>query len=148
MASDAVIGQGQPAVDPGATLGSQQGSGIGGDGVASAVLEMAGKLKDLLQILTQGVGARAGEGVDMGLPGLTNALAAKAVMDAHSRHVRMERWLKEAGLADEKAQAPEYLTLLEAAREAAMWQAGRPVGVKDGEEQDDEEDDRGAGAQA
>jgi hypothetical protein len=61
--------------------------------------------------------------------------AARAMVDAHSRHVRI-------------SQAPEYLPLLVAAREGAERQADRPVGVKESEEQDDEEADRGFGAQA
>jgi hypothetical protein len=156
--SDEMIGQVPPATAPAATPGAQQGPGIGANEVAGAVSEMAGKLDALLQILAQqnvpeSAGARASGSVEAGIenvPGLTSTSppVARAMVDAHSRHVRMERWLKGAGLADEEAQAPEYLPLLVAAREGAVRQAGRPVGVKESEEQDDEEIDRGVGAQA
>jgi hypothetical protein len=56
--------------------------------------------------------------------------------------------LKGAGLADDEAKAPELLPFLVAAREKALRQAGRKVSVKDVEDEDDEEVDRGIGAQA
>jgi hypothetical protein len=156
--SDEMIGQVPSAAAPAATPGTQQGPGIGADEVAGTVSEMADKLEALLQILAQqnipqSAGVRAMGSVEAGIenmPGLasTSPPAARAMVDAHSRHVRMERWLKGAGLADEESQAPEYLTLLVAAREGAERQAGRPVGVKESEEQDDEEIDRGVGEQA
>jgi hypothetical protein len=118
---------------------------------------MAGKLDALLKILAQqnvpqSAGARAIGSVEAGIESVhglasTSPPAARAMVDAHSRHVRMERCLKGAGLADEKSQAPDYLPLLVAAREGAERQSGRPLGVKASEEQDDDEIDRGVGVQ-
>jgi hypothetical protein len=72
--------------------------------------------------------------------------AAAALAESHTRRMRMVRLLKGAGLADDEAKAPELLPLLVAARESALRQAGRKV--KDVEDEDDEEVDRGIGAQA
>jgi hypothetical protein len=114
--SDEMIGQVPPATAPAATPGAQQGQGICANEVAGAVSEMAGKLDALLQILAQqnvpeSAGSRESGSVEAGIenvPGLTSTSppVARAMVDAHSRHVRMERWLKGAGLADEEAQAP------------------------------------------
>jgi hypothetical protein len=62
--------------------------------------------------------------------------------------MRMELLLKGAGLADDEAEAPEILPLLVAARESALRQACRKVSVKDVEDGDDEEIERGIGVQA
>jgi hypothetical protein len=51
-------------------------------------------------------------------------------------------------LADDEAKAPELLPLLVAARESALRQAFRKVSVKDVEDDNDEELDRGIEAQA
>jgi hypothetical protein len=74
--------------------------------------------------------------------------AAAALAESHTRHMRMARLLKGAGLADDEAKAPELLPLLIAARESASRKAGRKVSVKDVEDEDDEEVDRGIIAQA
>jgi hypothetical protein len=68
---------------------------------------MAGKLDALLQILAQqnipqSAGARASGSVEAGIenvPGLasTSPPATRAMVDTHSRHVRMGRWLSGAG---------------------------------------------------
>jgi hypothetical protein len=60
----------------------------------------------------------------------------------------MERLLRGAGLASDEAQAPEYLPLLVAARRSALAQAGRQFSVREVDENDDEEIDRGIIAQA
>jgi hypothetical protein len=74
--------------------------------------------------------------------------AAAALAESHTRQMRMALLLKGAGLADDEAKAPELLLLLVAARESALQQAGRKVNVKDVEDGDEEEVDRGIGAQA
>jgi hypothetical protein len=56
--------------------------------------------------------------------------------------------LKGAGLADDEAKAPQLFPLLVAARESALRQSGRKVSVKDVDDEDDEEVDRGIGAHA
>jgi hypothetical protein len=82
--------------------------------------------------------------------GLVNASprAAAALAESHTRHMRMARLLKGAGLADDEAKAPELLPLLVAARESEFRKAGRKVSVKDVEDENDEEVDRGIGAHA
>jgi hypothetical protein len=82
--------------------------------------------------------------------GFANAspCAAAALAESHTRHMRMVRLLKGAGLAGDEAKVPELLPLLVAARENSLRQAGRMVSVKDVEDEDDEEADRGIGAQA
>jgi hypothetical protein len=72
--------------------------------------------------------------------------AAAGLAESHTRHMRMARLLKGAGLADDESKAPELLPLLVAARESALRQAGRTVSVKDVEDEDDEEVDRWIGA--
>jgi hypothetical protein len=70
-----------------------------------------------------------------------------ALMESHPRHMRMGRLLKGAGLTSEDAHPPGYLPLLAAARRSALAQARRQVNVREAEEDDDEEIDRGIGAQ-
>jgi hypothetical protein len=74
--------------------------------------------------------------------------AAAALTESHTRHMRMARLLKGAVLAADEAKVSGLLPLLVAARESALRQAGRKVSVKDVEDEDDEEVDRGIGAQA
>jgi hypothetical protein len=74
--------------------------------------------------------------------------AAAALAESHTRHMRIVGLLKGAGLSNDEAKAPELLPLLVAARESALQQAGRKVSVKDMEDEDDEDVDRGIGAQA
>jgi hypothetical protein len=74
--------------------------------------------------------------------------AAVALAESHNRHMRMARLLKGAGLADDEANAPEFLPLLVAARESSLRQAGRKVNMKDLEDEDDEEVEGGIGAEA
>jgi hypothetical protein len=51
---------------------------------------------------------------------LRSPQVTRAMAESHSRHVRMERLLREAGLASEETQAPEYLPMLEAGLESAL----------------------------
>jgi hypothetical protein len=92
-------------------------------------------------------GGQCGAGLtnEDGLEG-ASAEATNALMESHSRHMRMERLLKGAGLASEDTHPPEYLPLLVAGRRSAVAQAGTQVSVREAEEDDDEEIDRGIGA--
>jgi hypothetical protein len=57
--------------------------------------------------------------------------------------MRMQRLLTGAGLADDEAKAHELFSLLVAACENVFLHAGRKVSVKDVEDDDDDEIDRG-----
>jgi hypothetical protein len=74
--------------------------------------------------------------------------AAMAIAESYLRHLLMERLLRGEGKASEESRGPEYLLMLETARESALRQAGRKVTIKETEEDDDEEVDRGVGTQA
>jgi hypothetical protein len=56
--------------------------------------------------------------------------------------------MRGAGFVDAETAPPEFLGLVRASRESALRQAGRQVVVKDDGEEEDEELDRGIGAQA
>jgi hypothetical protein len=128
----------------------------GGGDLAEAMLAMSAKFDALVGALTgistATTGARGGGQGGIGLAneaGLEDASAeaTTALMESHSRLMRMERLLRGAGLASDEAQAPEYLPLLVAARRSALAQAGRLVSIREVDENDDEEIDRGIGAQ-
>jgi hypothetical protein len=120
---------------------------------------VSGKLDALIGVLAQqsrvppSAAARNGGQSAAGIEdmfGFANASphAAAALAESHTRHKRMARLLKGAGLADDEAKAPELLPLLVAARESSLRQAFRKVSVKDVEDENDEEVDRGIEAQA
>jgi hypothetical protein len=159
MASNATE-QVPSAAAPAVTPGTHQGPEDGGSGVAGAVSEMSGKLDALIGVLTQQFArapantearesgrSEAGLDNDVGFANISPQ-AARAIAESHLHHMRMERLLRGAGLASEEAQAPGYLPMLEAARESALRQAGRKVSVKETEGEDDDDVERGFGAQA
>jgi hypothetical protein len=122
------------------------------------MLAMSAKFDALIGALTGGIApsiagareggqGRAGLANEAGLEG-ANVEATTALMESHSRHMRMERLLKGARLASDDAHPLEYFQLLVAARRSVLAQAGRQVSVREAEEDDDKEIDRVIGAQA
>jgi hypothetical protein len=111
------------------------------------VSELSRELDALIGVLTQKFArapaatealesGRSGVGLDNDA-GFANGspLAARAIAESHLHHMRMERLLRGAGLASAESQAPEYLPILEAARENALRHDGRKVTIKETEEE-------------
>jgi hypothetical protein len=73
--------------------------------------------------------------------------AYQAMSPSFTQHAKLEGYLRGAGFVDGETSPPEYLGLVKASRKSALRQAGRHV-FKEGEEDEDEEADRGVGAQA
>jgi hypothetical protein len=127
---------------------------------SNAVLrEVSGNLDALIGVLMQmskapAIAAARDSGqsaagiVDMPVFEKAGPRATAALAESHTRHIRMERFLKGSGLADDEAKAPEHVPFLVAVRESALRQAGRKVSVKYVEDEDDGEVDCGIGAQA
>jgi hypothetical protein len=131
---------------------------IGGRDLAEAMLAKSAKFDALVVALTGGIApatteAREGRQGGAGLANKTglegaSVEATTALTESHWRHMRIERLLKGAGLASEDAHPPEYLPRLVTERRSVLAQAGGKGSVREAEEVDDEEIDRGIGAQA
>jgi hypothetical protein len=105
---------------PGAQQGSEgSGSAAGAENSNVVLREVSGKLDALIGVLTQQSRAppsaavcdsgQSAAGIEDTL-GFANASprAAAALAEWHTRHMRMARLLKCAGLADDEAKAPEF----------------------------------------
>jgi hypothetical protein len=64
------------------------------------------------------------------------------------QQAKLEGYLRGAVFEDAETSSPEFLGLVKVSRESALRQAGRHIVFKDSEEEEDEEADRGVGAQA
>jgi hypothetical protein len=67
----------------------------------------------------------------------------QAISYSFTHHANLEGYLRGAGFVDTETSPPEFLCLVKASNEIALRQARRHVVFREGEEDEDEEADRG-----